>query len=57
MLTNTIIWNDSQLHPPTFKHLRILKMIVEARKQIGLAGEGLGYKPCRELHYPLYYPR
>jgi len=47
MLTNTIIWNDSQLHPPTFKHLRrVLKMMVEARKQIGLSGRGWGISPA-----------
>jgi len=43
ILTNTILWKNSELHPPTFKDLRrVLKMVVEARKKVGLAEEGVG---------------
>jgi hypothetical protein len=43
MLTNTILRKNSDKHPQTFKDMRkILKMVIEARRQIGLAGDGAG---------------
>jgi hypothetical protein len=43
MLTNTILWKNGEKHPPTFKDMRrILRMVIEARRRIGLAGDGAG---------------
>jgi hypothetical protein len=43
MLTNTILWKNGEKHPPTFKDMRrILRMVIEARRQMGLAGDGAG---------------
>jgi hypothetical protein len=36
MLTNTILWKNGEKHPPTFKDMRrILRMVIEARRQMG----------------------
>ncbi|MCL7402713.1 MAG: hypothetical protein LZ168_08045 [Thaumarchaeota archaeon] len=43
MLTNTILWRNGEKHPPTFKDMRrILRMVIEARRRIGLAEDGAG---------------
>jgi hypothetical protein len=43
MLTNTILWKNGEKHPPTFKEVRkILKMVIEVRRQMGLAEQGAG---------------
>jgi hypothetical protein len=43
MLTNAILRKNGDKHSPTFKDMRrVLKMVIEARKQIGLAGDGAG---------------
>ena len=43
MLTNAILWKNGEKHPPTFKDMRrILRMVIEARRQMGLAGDGAG---------------
>jgi hypothetical protein len=43
MLTNTILWKNGEKHPPTFKDMRrILRMVIEARKSMGLAEGGAG---------------
>ncbi|MCL7390379.1 MAG: hypothetical protein LZ173_10710, partial [Thaumarchaeota archaeon] len=43
MLTNAILLKNGDKHSPTFKDMRrVLKMVIEARKQIGLAGDGAG---------------
>ena len=43
MLTNTILWKNSELHLPRYKDMRrVLWIVIEARKQIGLAGDGAG---------------
>jgi hypothetical protein len=43
MLTNTILRKNSDKRPPKFKDMRkVLKMVIEARKQTGLAGDEAG---------------
>jgi len=43
MLTNTILWKNSELHLPRYKDMRrALWMVIEARKQMGLAGDRAG---------------
>jgi len=43
MLTNAILRKNSELHLPRYKDMRrVLRMVTEARKQIGLAGDGAG---------------
>jgi len=43
MLTNTILWKNSELHLPRDKDMkRALWMVIEARKQMGLAGDRAG---------------
>jgi hypothetical protein len=43
MLTNTILWNDGEKRSPKLKDMRrVLKMVIEERRQIGLAGDGAG---------------
>jgi len=43
MLTNTILRKNSELHLPRYKDMRrALWMVIGARKQIGLAGDGAG---------------
>ena len=43
MLTNAILRKNGDRHSPTFKDMRrVLKMVIEARKQIGLAGDRAG---------------
>ena len=50
MLTNTILWNDGEKRSPKLKDMRrVLKMVIEAGKQMGLAGDGLGHKPLARL--------
>jgi len=42
MLTNTILWKDGEIRPPTFKDLRrVLKMVIDSMKQMKFA-EGAG---------------
>jgi len=39
MLTNTILWKNGELHPSTFKDMRrVLKMVIDLKKRMGLAG-------------------
>ena len=39
MLTNTILWKNGEYHPPRYRDMRkVLKTVIETRKQIGLAG-------------------
>jgi len=46
MLTSSILWKRGECHPPRYRDLRkILKTVIEAKKHVGLAGGGLGYKP------------
>jgi len=43
MLTNTILWKNHERHPPTFKDMRrVLKMLMEVRKSMGLTEGGAG---------------
>jgi len=43
MLTSAILWKNSELRPPRYKDMgRVLRMLIEARKQMGLAGDGAG---------------
>jgi len=43
MLTNAILWKNSELHLPRYKDMRrVLWMVIGARKQMGLAGDGAG---------------
>jgi len=43
MLTNAILRKNSELHLPRYKDMRrVLWMVIEARKQVGLAGDGAG---------------
>ncbi|MCL7389734.1 MAG: hypothetical protein LZ173_07385, partial [Thaumarchaeota archaeon] len=43
MLTNTILRKNSDKRPPKLKDMRkVLKMVIEARKQTGLAGDEAG---------------
>jgi len=43
MLTSTILRKNSELHLPIYKDMRrVLWMVIEARKQVGLAGNGAG---------------
>jgi len=44
MFTNVILWKNSEYRPPRYRDMRrVLKTVIEARSQTGLA-EGLGYK-------------
>ena len=46
MLTNTILWRNGEYRPPRYRDLRrVLRVVVESRKQMGLARRELGYKP------------
>ena len=39
MLTNTILWKNGECRPPRYRDLRkILKVVIEAKKHMGLAG-------------------
>jgi hypothetical protein len=43
MLANTILWRNNEKYPPTFKDVRrILKMLIEARKQMESLGSRAG---------------
>jgi hypothetical protein len=43
MLTHAILWKNGGKRSPKFKDMRrVLRMVIEARKQIGLAGDGAG---------------
>jgi len=43
ILTNTILWKNSELHPPRYKDMRrVLWMVIGVRKQMGLVGDGAG---------------
>jgi hypothetical protein len=43
MLTNAILRKNGDKHSPKLKDMRrVLKMVIEARKQTGLAGDGAG---------------
>ena len=43
ILTNAILRKNSELRSPKLKDMRrVLKMVIEARKQMGLAGDGAG---------------
>jgi len=43
MLTSAILWKNSELRPPRYKDMRrVLRMLIEARKQMWLAGDGAG---------------
>jgi len=43
MLTNAILWKNGDKRSPKLKDMRrVLKMVIEARKQTGLAGDGAG---------------
>ena len=43
MLTNAILRKNSELHLPRYKDMRrALWMVIGARKQMGLAGDGAG---------------
>jgi hypothetical protein len=53
MLTNTILWKNGEKHPPTFKDMRrILRMVIEARRRMGL-----GCKPWQDPYAHRYHPR
>jgi hypothetical protein len=53
MLTNTILWKNCEKHPPTFKDMRrILRMVIEARRQMGL-----GCKPWQDPYVSICHPR
>jgi hypothetical protein len=46
MLANTILCKNGEARIPRYRDLReVLKKIVDLRKSMGLAGDGLGYKP------------
>jgi hypothetical protein len=53
MLTNTILCKNDEKHSPTFKDMRrVLRMVIEARKQMGLAGgRGWGLSPSKTHMY------
>ena len=41
MLTNAILWKNGEYRPPRYKDMRrVLRMVIGARKQMGLAGAG-----------------
>jgi hypothetical protein len=43
ILANTILWKNGEKHSLTFKDMRrILRMVIEARRRMGLAGDGAG---------------
>jgi len=43
MLTNAILWKNGEQRLPRYKDLRkVLWMVIKARKQMGLAGDGAG---------------
>jgi len=43
MLINAILWKNGERRPPRYKDMRrALWMVIEARKQMGLAGDGAG---------------
>jgi len=46
MLTYAILRKNGEVGVPRYKDMRkVLKVVVELREQMGLAGRGLGYKP------------
>jgi hypothetical protein len=50
MLTNAILCKNGDKRRPKLKDMRrVLKMVIEAGKQMGLAGDGLGHKPLARL--------
>jgi len=41
MLANAVLWKNGEKYSSTFKDMRrVLKMVIEAGKQMGLAGAG-----------------
>jgi hypothetical protein len=43
MLTNAILRKNGEYRPPIYKDMRrVLRMVIEARKQMGLAGNRAG---------------
>jgi len=43
MLTNTILWKNGECRPPRYRDLRkILKVVIESRKQMRFAERGAG---------------
>jgi len=43
MLTNAVLWKNGEISIPRYRDMRkVLKILVESRKQMGLAGRKAG---------------